>query len=143
VNAQNIVMPFGRAKLGTREYNVGLKGTPVTIDELNEIPVKSVNNATIPLGDIAHVHDGFAVQTNIVNQDGHRGVFLTVLKSGSASMLAIESAFVRLCRPSPRLFRNRWSCGPSAAVVDPIFCAGKQHRSRWPGRASNTASRLP
>ncbi|WP_263355149.1 efflux RND transporter permease subunit [Acidicapsa acidisoli] len=92
VNAQNIVLPTGTAKIGAREYNVGLNGTPETIQQLNDIPVKTVSSATIHLGDIAHVHDGFAVQTNIVNQDGHRGVLLTVLKSGNASTLSVVSA---------------------------------------------------
>src|ERR1700739_3522601 len=114
VNAQNIVLPTGTAKLGVREYNVGLNGTPATIDELNEIPVKTVSNATIHLGDIAHVHDGFAVQTNIVNQDGHRGVLLTVLKSGNASTLAVVSA-IRAALPKIA------ATLPASLVMRPLF----------------------
>jgi CzcA family heavy metal efflux pump len=92
INAQNIALPSGTAKIGVREYNVGMNGTPGTIPELNDIPVKTVGTATLHLGDVAHVHDGFAVQTNIVDQDGHRGVLLTVLKSGNASTLSVVSA---------------------------------------------------
>jgi CzcA family heavy metal efflux pump len=114
VNAQNVVLPTGTAKIGPREYNVGLNGTPATIEELNQIPVKSVSNATIHLGDIAHVHDGFAVQTNIVNQDGHRGVLLTVLKSGNASTLAIVSA-IRAALPAIS------TTLPSSLVMRPLF----------------------
>jgi CzcA family heavy metal efflux pump len=114
VNAQNVVLPTGTAKIGVREYNVGLNGTPATIEELNEIPVKSVSNATIHLGDIAHVHDGFAVQTNIVNQDGHRGVLLTVLKSGNASTLAVVSA-IRAALPKIA------TTLPSSLVMRPLF----------------------
>ena len=114
VNAQNVILPTGTAKIGVREYNVGLNGTPATIEELNEIPVKSVGNATIHLGDIAHVHDGFAVQTNIVNQDGHRGVLLTVLKSGNASTLAVVSA-VRSALPKIA------TTLPSSLVMRPLF----------------------
>jgi CzcA family heavy metal efflux pump len=114
VNAQNVVLPTGTAKIGAREYNVGLNGTPATIEELNEIPVKSVSNATIHLGDIAHVHDGFAVQTNIVNQDGHRGVLLTVLKSGNASTLAVVSA-IRAALPKIA------TTLPSSLVMRPLF----------------------
>jgi CzcA family heavy metal efflux pump len=114
VNAQNVVLPTGTAKIGAREYNVGLNGTPATIEELNEIPVKSVNNATIHLGDIAHVHDGFAVQTNIVNQDGHRGVLLTVLKSGNASTLAVVSA-IRAALPKIA------TTLPSSLIMRPLF----------------------
>src|ERR1700739_2948829 len=114
VNAQNVILPTGTAKIGAREYNVGLNGTPATIQELNEIPVKSVSNATIHLGDIAHVHDGFAVQTNIVNQDGHRGVLLTVLKSGNASTLAVVSA-IRAALPKIA------TTLPSSLVMRPLF----------------------
>ena len=114
VNAQNVVLPTGTAKIGPREYNVGLNGTPETIDQLNEIPVKTVNSATIHLGDIAHVHDGFAVQTNIVNQDGHRGVLLTVLKSGNASTLAIVSA-IRAALPAIA------TTLPPSLVMRPLF----------------------
>ena len=92
INAQNIALPSGTAKIGAREYNVGMNGTPATISELNDIPVKTVGSATLHLGDVAHVHDGFAVQTNIVDQDGHRGVLLTALKSGNASTLSVVSA---------------------------------------------------
>jgi CzcA family heavy metal efflux pump len=114
VNAQNVVLPTGTAKIGAREYNVGLNGTPATIEELNELPVKSVSNATIHLGDIAHVHDGFAVQTNIVNQDGHRGVLLTVLKSGNASTLAVVSA---IRAALPRIAATL----PASLVMRPLF----------------------
>ena len=114
VNAQNVVLPTGTAKIGAREYNVGLNGTPATIEELNQIPVKSVSNATIHLGDIAHVHDGFAVQTNIVNQDGHRGVLLTALKSGNASTLAVVSA---IRAALPRIAATL----PPSLVMRPLF----------------------
>jgi multidrug efflux pump subunit AcrB len=97
-----------------REYNVGLNGTPATIQELNDIPVKTVNSATIHLGDIAHVHDGFAVQTNIVNQDGHRGVLLTVLKSGNASTLSVVSA-IRAALPKIA------TTLPKSLVMRPLF----------------------
>jgi multidrug efflux pump subunit AcrB len=70
VNAQNVILPSGTAKIGSAEYNVGLNGTPVTVEELNNIPVKAVNGAVVYLHDVAHVRDGYAVQTNIVRQDG-------------------------------------------------------------------------
>jgi multidrug efflux pump subunit AcrB len=89
VNSQNVILPSGTAKIGTTEYNVGLNGTPVTVQELNDLPVKTVNGGAIFIKDVAHVRDGFAVQQNIVRQDGQRGVLLTVEKTGSASTLAI------------------------------------------------------
>ena len=89
VNAQNVILPTGTAKIGKIEYNVGLNGQPFTVQELNNLPIKTVNGGTIFIRDVAHVRDGFAVQTNVVRQDGQRGVLLTVEKSGDASTLAV------------------------------------------------------
>jgi multidrug efflux pump subunit AcrB len=98
VNAQNVILPSGTAKIGPTEYNVGLNGTPVSVEELNNMPVKTVNGATVYIHDIAHVRDGYAVQQNIVRQDGQRGVLLSIQKSGNASTLSIVSA-VRAALP--------------------------------------------
>jgi multidrug efflux pump subunit AcrB len=76
LNLQNLVVPSGTAKIGQFEYDVGLNASPRTVPELNDLPLKVVNNATVYLRDVAHVHDGFAPQTNIVRQDGHRGVLV-------------------------------------------------------------------
>jgi len=92
VNVQNVILPSGTAKIGRTEYNVGLNGTPSEVDALNHIPVKVVSSGTIYIQDVAHVRDGYAVQQNIVRQDGQRGVLLAVQKSGSASTLSIVSA---------------------------------------------------
>ncbi|MBB5318114.1 efflux RND transporter permease subunit [Tunturibacter empetritectus] len=89
VNAQNVILPSGTAKIGKTEYNVGLNGTPVAVDQLNALPVKTVNGGSIFIRDVANVRDGFAVQQNIVRQDGQRGALLTIEKAGSASTLAI------------------------------------------------------
>jgi multidrug efflux pump subunit AcrB len=91
VNSQNVILPSGTAKIGTTEYNIGLNGTPVTVQELNNLPVKMVHGGTIFVKDVAHVRDGFAVQQNIVRQDGQRGVLLTIEKAGATSTLAIVS----------------------------------------------------
>jgi multidrug efflux pump subunit AcrB len=98
VNAQNVILPSGTAKIGPTEYNVGLNGAPVSVEELNNMPVKSVNGATVYIHDVAHVRDGYAVQQNIVRQDGQRGVLLSIQKSGNASTLSIVSA-VRAALP--------------------------------------------
>jgi CzcA family heavy metal efflux pump len=89
VNAQNLILPTGTAKLGTLEYNVEMNGSPQTVQELNELPVKTVNGATIYMKDVAHVRDGFSPQTNIVLSNGQRGVLMSIYKTGSASTLAI------------------------------------------------------
>jgi multidrug efflux pump subunit AcrB len=92
VNVQNVILPSGTAKIGRTEYNVGMNGTPSMVDALNRIPVKVVSGGTIYIQDVAHVRDGYAVQQNIVRQDGQRGVLLAVQKSGNASTLSIVSA---------------------------------------------------
>src|ERR1700731_1753401 len=89
VNAQNLILPTGTAKLGTLEYNVEMNGSPQTIEELNELPVKTVNGATIYMKEVAHVRDGFSPQTNIVLSNGQRGVLMSIYKTGSASTIEI------------------------------------------------------
>ena len=88
-SVQNLILPSGTAKIGSLEYQVELNASPRTIAELNDLPVKTVNGTTIYVHDVAHVRDGFAPQTNVVRQDGSRGVLLTVLKNGGASTLDI------------------------------------------------------
>src|SRR6266478_2388774 len=89
VNLQNLTLPSGSVKLGAQEYRVSLNSSPDAVAALNELPVKVVNGATVYLRDVAHARDGFAVQTNIVRQDGRRSVLLTVIKKGGASTLTI------------------------------------------------------
>ena len=89
VNVQNIILPSGTMKLGSLEYNVEMNGTPQTIAELNDLPVKTVNGSTLFMRDVAHIRDGFAPQTNIVRQDGNRGALMSIYKNGSASTLQI------------------------------------------------------
>src|ERR1700731_2428934 len=89
VNAQNLILPTGTAKFGTLEYTVEMNGSPQTIQELNDLPVKTVNGTTIYMRDVAHIRDGFAPQTNIVRANGQRGVLMAVYKTGSASTLDI------------------------------------------------------
>jgi multidrug efflux pump subunit AcrB len=89
VAQQNVVMPSGTIKIGQDEYDVRTNGTPRTVADLSNIPLKQVNGTTIYLHDVASVADGFAVQTNIVRQDGRRGVLISVLKSGNASTLSV------------------------------------------------------
>jgi multidrug efflux pump subunit AcrB len=89
VAAQNQIIPAGTTKIGQFEYNVKLNDSPETVDELNDLPIKTINGTTIYIRDVAHVRDGFPPQRNVVRMDGHRGVLMTVLKSGSASTLDI------------------------------------------------------
>ncbi|MCL2661522.1 MAG: efflux RND transporter permease subunit, partial [Acidobacteriaceae bacterium] len=89
VAQQNVVMPSGTIKIGQSEYDVRTNGTPRTIKELADLPIKQVSGTTVYLRDVASVSDGFQVQTNVVRQDGHRGVLITVLKNGNASTLDV------------------------------------------------------
>ncbi len=89
VSAQNLILPSGTTKIGPTEYEVEMNGTPQTIAELNDLPVKTSNSSTLYLRDVAHVRDGFAVQTNIVRQDGVRGVLMSIYKVGGSSTLAV------------------------------------------------------
>jgi CzcA family heavy metal efflux pump len=89
VNAQNIILPSGTIKMGPIEYDVEMNGTPQTISELNDLPVKTTNGSTLYMRDVAHIRDGFAPQTNIVRQDGNRGALMAIYKNGSASTLQI------------------------------------------------------
>jgi multidrug efflux pump subunit AcrB len=92
IGAQNIITPSGTAKIGSTEYQVEMNSSPRTIAELNDIPVKTVNGATIYLRDVAHVRDGFAPQTNIVRQDGVHGVLMSMYKIGRGSTITIVNA---------------------------------------------------
>jgi multidrug efflux pump subunit AcrB len=114
VNAQNVILPSGTAKIGRTEYNVGLNGTPSVVDALNRIPVKVVNGAALYVQDVAHVRDGYAVQQNIVRQDGQRGVLLTVQKSGNASTLSIVSAIYNAL---PKIKATL----PPQLIIKPLF----------------------
>jgi len=89
VNAQNLILPTGTVKLGPTEYNVEMNGSPQTIAELNDLPVKTVNGSTLYMRDVAHIRDGFAPQYNIVRQDGSRGALMSIYKNGNASTLQI------------------------------------------------------
>jgi len=89
---QNLILPAGTAKLGTTEYQVLVNSSPVNLNDLNDLPIKTVNGATVYMKDVAQVHDGFSVQTNIVRTNGSRGVLITVTRNGKASTLAIVNA---------------------------------------------------
>ena len=89
VNAQNVVVPSGIVKIGTREYDVRTNAAARSLAELSDIPIKQVGATTIFVRDVAVVSDGFATQTNIVRQDGHRSVLVSILKNGRASTLDV------------------------------------------------------
>ncbi|MHA3774917.1 efflux RND transporter permease subunit [Verrucomicrobiota bacterium sgz303538] len=96
INAQNLVLPSGRARVADIDYRVNLNNSPSVIDRLNDIPIKTVNGVPIFVRDVAYVHDGAATQTNIVRTDGIRGTLLTILRNGNASTLDIVNGIKSL-----------------------------------------------
>ncbi len=92
LNEQNLILPAGTAKIARTEYQVRVNSSPVILNELNDLPIKTVNGATVYMKDVAQVHDGFSVQNNIVRTNGSRGVLITITRNGKASTLSIVNA---------------------------------------------------
>jgi len=101
VNAQNLTLPSGTSKIGEHEFTVTLNSSPDTVAALNDVPIKQVNGSMVYIRDVAHVRDGFAVQTNVVRQDGSPSALLTILKNGGASTLDIVNQ-IKALLPSMR-----------------------------------------
>src|SRR6202166_98507 len=99
LNLQNLILPAGTAKMAQTEYQIKVNSSPLVVDELNNLPIKTVNGATIYMKDVAQVRDGFTVQSNIVRTDGARGVMLSITRTGKASTLAVVDA-VKAALPS-------------------------------------------
>ncbi|QGZ65668.1 efflux RND transporter permease subunit [Paraburkholderia acidisoli] len=99
INAQNLILPGGTAKIGAREYNVQMNGSTDTIAALNNLPVKTANGGVVYVRDVAQVRDGYAPQTNIVRSDGKRAALLTVEKTGNTSTLSIIGQVKSLLPP--------------------------------------------
>jgi multidrug efflux pump subunit AcrB len=92
VNAQNLTLPAGTAKFGRTQYVVRTNATPPSIDDLNNIPIKVVNGATVFVKDVGQVHDGWLVQQNVVRENGRRSVLLSIIKNGNASTVSVVNA---------------------------------------------------
>ena len=137
INAQNIILPSGVAKIGTREYNVRLNGSPDVVEAFNNLPLKQTNGSTIYIRDVAHVRDGYAVQTNIVRHNGARGALLTVLKNGAASTLEIVR---RLKEILPRIRSTLPSSLRCEAAVRPIHLRARGHQRRSQGSGDSRST---
>ena len=94
--AQNLITPAGTEKIAHYEYTVNLNSAPSKIQELGDLPIKSVGGAMVYMHDVAQVHNGNAVQTNIVHVDGNRSVLLSVFKNGTTSTLDIVSGIKKM-----------------------------------------------
>src|SRR3982751_3462242 len=89
---QNLILPAGTAKIADKDYQIRLNSSPRILDEMNNLPVKVANGATVYLRDVAQVHDGYNVQTSIVRTNGSRGALLTILRNGKASTLDVVNS---------------------------------------------------
>ena len=89
LSRQNVIMPSGDVKIGSKDYNVALNNSPSGIGEINSFPIKEINGRPVFVRDVAHVHDGYQVQTNAVTRNGSPGVLIVVRKSGGSSTLAV------------------------------------------------------
>jgi multidrug efflux pump subunit AcrB len=94
--AQNLITPVGTEKIGDYEYTVNLNSAPSKISDLGDLPIKNVGGAMVYMHDVAQVHNGSAVQTNIVHVDGNRSVLLSVFKNGATSTLDIVSGIKQM-----------------------------------------------
>ncbi|HLJ50109.1 MAG TPA: efflux RND transporter permease subunit [Bryobacteraceae bacterium] len=92
INNQALILPAGLTRVGGREYFVRMNSSPTTIQGMNDLPIRTVNGATVYIKDVAQVRDGYSVQTNIVRTNGNRAALLTVLRNGAASTLDIVKA---------------------------------------------------
>ena len=99
IGNQNLIIPAGTAKMGANEYNVKINSSPDMIEAFNDIPIRTVNGVPVYIKDVAHVADGFAVQTNVVRRDGRRAILMTVLKGEGASTISVVNQ-VRAALPA-------------------------------------------
>jgi multidrug efflux pump subunit AcrB len=86
---QNVIMPSGDVKIGSKDYTVSMNNSPDAIATINAFPIKTIDGKTVFVRDVAHVHDGYQVQTNSVSQNGLPGALMLVRKTGGVSTLAV------------------------------------------------------
>ncbi|MBN8825908.1 MULTISPECIES: efflux RND transporter permease subunit [unclassified Spirosoma] len=115
VAAQNLTLPGGSLRVADREYNVRLNSKPDVISVLNDIPIKVVGGTTVHMRDVANVHDGAAIQTNIVKQDGSKGALMRIVKTGNASTTEIVDKIKNQILPTIR------AAAPSNLRVEALF----------------------
>src|SRR5207253_4587956 len=114
VNAQNLTLPSGTVKIGDTQYMVRTNATPSTIDDLNNIPVKFANGATVFIRDIGQVRDGSMVQQNIVRENGRRSVLLSVIKNGNASTLDVVNGV-------KKVLQTARAAAPAGMSINQLF----------------------
>jgi multidrug efflux pump subunit AcrB len=111
---QNIIMPSGDVKIGSKDYTVSMNNSPDVIAEINDFPIKTINGRTVFVRDVAHVHDGYQIQTNSVTQNGLPGALMLVRKTGGVSTLAVIDGVKEALPDIARLL-------PPGVTLTPIF----------------------
>jgi multidrug efflux pump subunit AcrB len=111
---QNVILPSGDVKIGTKDYTVAMNNSPNIISVINQFPIKPINGNMVFIGDIAHVHDGFQVQTNSVSIDGQPGSLMLVRKTGGISTLSVIDGVKDALPEIQRLM-------PAGVTLKPIF----------------------
>src|ERR1700681_4668476 len=114
ISQQNVILPSGDVKIGTKDYSLAMNNSPDAIATISEFPVKNVAGQVVFVRDIAHVHDGFQNQTNSVSVDGRPGALMTVRKTGGVSTLAVIDG-VREALPDVRRLM------PSGVNIKAVF----------------------
>jgi multidrug efflux pump subunit AcrB len=114
LQSQNVILPAGDVKIGSKDYELSMNNSPDVIESINAFPVAQVAGKTVFMRDIAHVHDGFQVQTNSVAVDGIPGALVTIRKTGGVSTLAVIDG-VRAALVDIR------KLVPSSVVIKPLF----------------------
>ncbi len=125
ITLQNLILPTGTAKIGSKEYDVDIpNAAPQSVADLNRIPIKTIGSTTIYIKDVAWVRDGFPPQTNIVRVDGQRSVLLTIQKAGEASTLnvisGIKSLLPQIAQTVPRQLKMQPLADQSVFVLGAI-----------------------
>ena len=102
INAQNVTLPSGTAKIGNSEYTVSTNSSPIDALSLNDVPIKTVNGSIVYMRDVAHVRDGWSVQQNVARANGKPAALLTIMKTGSVSTLDIVNQIKNDVLPASR-----------------------------------------
>jgi multidrug efflux pump subunit AcrB len=114
LQSQNVILPAGDVKIGSRDYTLTMNNSPDIIEAINNFPVKQVGGRTVFMHDVAHVHDGFQVQTNSVSVDGVPGALMSIRNTGGVSTLAVING-IRAAMPEIAKML------PSDVVIKPLF----------------------
>src|SRR3954464_2645343 len=92
LQATNVIVPAGVARIGEREFNVKLNSSPQFVDQFQALPVGVRDGLTVSLGDVAKISDSFATQQNAVRINGQRASYMNILKNSDASTIAVVKA---------------------------------------------------